>query len=125
MPNDRPFPKHGLSARERIEAARLRKTSGCDICGLVLELAGPRGTLPNIDHDHKTGKVRGVLCSRCNTGLSFLEKSKYIVNRALRYLVDPPGAFPDVSVLDTRRLRPLKWGRKRLTTVGELMKEEP
>lgn len=26
------------------------------------------------DHDHKTGKARGVLCLRCNIGLGFLEE---------------------------------------------------
>lgn len=67
------------------EAEALRNSrSGCDICG------GP----PNaskwdkfaIDHNHKTGQVRGILCGHCNQALGKLQDDPNIVIRAAEYL---------------------------------------
>lgn len=38
------------------------------------------------DHDHETRRIRGLLCSNCNTGLGKLGDSVKGVRRALRYL---------------------------------------
>ncbi len=39
-----------------------------------------------IDHDHKTGKVRGLLCSNCNTSLGSLNDSVDNLKQAILYL---------------------------------------
>jgi hypothetical protein len=39
-----------------------------------------------IDHNHETGKVRGLLCSNCNTGLGLFKDNPRIVDRAWEYL---------------------------------------
>lgn len=40
----------------------------------------------HVDHDHKTGKVRGLLCAACNRGLGFLRDSITIFQQGIRYL---------------------------------------
>ena len=40
----------------------------------------------HIDHCHKTGFVRGLLCRECNTGIGKLKESPKIFERALQYL---------------------------------------
>jgi len=39
-----------------------------------------------VDHCHKTGRVRGLLCFRCNTGLGGLRDSQKILLEAIQYL---------------------------------------
>src|SRR6266550_1376817 len=75
---------YGLS--EDVYQALLLKQGGlCAICG------GPpkRRTLA-VDHDHKSGEVRGLLCDRCNVGLGWIEDFEYQHN-ANRYLVEHAG----------------------------------
>ena len=39
-----------------------------------------------VDHDHETGKVRGLLCSNCNTALGKFKDNKLILQKAIDYL---------------------------------------
>ena len=39
-----------------------------------------------VDHCHETGKVRGILCGRCNSGIGFLRDSVELAKRAVEYL---------------------------------------
>lgn len=39
-----------------------------------------------IDHDHQTGKFRGLLCGNCNKGIGLLRDNKSILQRAIDYL---------------------------------------
>lgn len=56
----------------------------CDICGRAEHLT-VTGRL-HIDHDHETGKVRGLLCMGCNTGIGHLKDDVEILKNAINYL---------------------------------------
>ena len=40
----------------------------------------------SIDHDHKTGQIRGLLCDGCNKGIGFLKESEEILQNVNDYL---------------------------------------
>jgi hypothetical protein len=40
----------------------------------------------SVDHCHTTGKIRGLLCSDCNTGIGKLKENKNIFLLAIQYL---------------------------------------
>lgn len=71
---------YGLTL-ERVEAMRL---DGCQICGAT-NGGGRHGQL-HIDHDHKTGRIRGMLCHGCNTGLGAFRDDPNLLRRAATYL---------------------------------------
>ncbi|MFE3765930.1 endonuclease VII domain-containing protein [Streptomyces sp. NPDC059104] len=69
--------KYGIT-----EAERDRMIAGQGgLCCLCL-----RAPAVHVDHCHKTGKVRGVLCFNCNTGLGLLKENPDRILRAAEYL---------------------------------------
>lgn len=59
---------------------------GCAVCQRP-----PNGRKLCVDHDHRTGVVRGLLCSTCNTAIGLLQDDYATVVNAARYLLpDPP-----------------------------------
>ncbi len=54
----------------------------CAICSR-LNLSGRRLA---VDHDHATGKVRGLLCSRCNSAIGLARESLDVLKKTVLYL---------------------------------------
>lgn len=77
--------RYGISFIEH--AAIFIKQGGCcAICG-TKEKDATRKIL-FVDHDHKTGKVRGLLCHHCNSGLGYFMDSFENLSKAKDYLLE-------------------------------------
>jgi hypothetical protein len=64
----------------------------CAICK-QLETTVIRGKViaMSVDHDHNTGRARGLLCTSCNRGLGLFRDSEDILQAAIQYLKTPVG----------------------------------
>ena len=72
--------RYGITL-EQYEAMLESQNGKCAICkGDCLT-----GRNLAVDHDHETGKVRGLLCSKCNQGLGQLNNIE-LLQRAIDYL---------------------------------------
>ena len=73
--------KFGLTA-EQYEAMAIAQEGHCAIC--------PEPDKPDkrlaVDHDHKTGKVRALLCDRCNRGIGYFYENAELLRSAASYL---------------------------------------
>ena len=88
---DLPSPIHGKT-RAEIYAILQAQGCACAICGTTrhggaVTLAhGLTGQGWHGDHDHKTGRFRGVLCRQCNLGLGHFRDNIKTMYAAIHYL---------------------------------------
>lgn len=80
----------GLDDVERMEAAQ---DGVCALCGERPDYGrrranGDRFAVLHVDHDHETGRVRGLLCNRCNWWIGYYEKHKLNASQVAVYLRD-------------------------------------
>jgi hypothetical protein len=76
---------YGITLKDRQHMLDVRNGL-CDICQKVMpNTRGP--TSPNIDHNHNTKKIRGMLCSNCNRAIGLLGDNAAIIKRAAEYVL--------------------------------------
>ena len=71
---------------EKYEEAYIKQNGRCAICGCKLNSS--RYTRFAGDHNHRTGKLRGLLCTNCNTALGLFKDSIERLEMAKRYLIE-------------------------------------
>ena len=70
--------KYGIT-QEEYEQLYIAANGACEICHKELDVL-------YIDHNHDTGKVRGLLCRGCNTGIGMLQEDISTLLKAIKYL---------------------------------------
>lgn len=76
---------YNISAIEYKKLFKLQKGS-CAICGLH----SSKTDFLYVDHNHESGKVRGLLCKNCNWGLGIFDDDISVLERAIKYLTKKP-----------------------------------
>lgn len=98
--------KFGLTPDEY--SAKLEWQGG--VC-LICQRPPADGQFLDIDHDHRTGRPRGLLCRNCNQGLGQFREDPFLLAAAAGYLImwdaEEPREFPRVRLAiggEARRL---------------------
>lgn len=79
--------KYGISVDD-YDSMFTEQSGVCAICGQVETHRGRSGNVVPlaVDHDHDTGRVRGLLCHACNVTLGNVKDSVDRLQRAIDYL---------------------------------------
>lgn len=73
--------KFGITV-EQYDATLEKQNGVCAICNKTCRT----GRRLAVDHCHKTGKVRGLLCAECNNGIGKLNDDPDLLRKAIKYL---------------------------------------
>ncbi len=68
---------------EMYEDLLAAQNNACAICKAT---RGAKRQRLHVDHDHATGRIRGLLCSACNRGIGFFKDSPNLLQTAAAYL---------------------------------------
>jgi len=72
--------RYGLTP-ERYEVMRQEQNGKCAICGTP-----EQGHPLCVDHCHASGRIRGLLCKHCNSGLGYFHDDREAIRNAIQYL---------------------------------------
>ncbi len=75
--------RYGINGEE-YDRMLISQNGGCAICGANKEQN--RGQFLAVDHCHRTGNVRGLLCHLCNRAIGLLKDNPAVIERAAEYL---------------------------------------
>lgn len=78
-----PVSRHVRITRSEYDERLIAQSGRCAVCATPMQK-------PCVDHDHRTGEVRGLLCASCNTMLGHAKDSILILGAAIDYLAPQP-----------------------------------
>lgn len=81
---------------EEYEDILISQNNGCAICG---NNNGNRVMF--VDHDHSNGKIRGLLCTRCNCAIGLFEDDAEKMAKAIKYIT---GTTVTISALFSKEV---------------------
>lgn len=78
---------YGITLDEYNEKSR-QQDNKCAICNNVETSTHQSGTIRElaVDHCHKTGQVRDLLCGKCNLGIGAFDDNPTLVENVIKYL---------------------------------------
>lgn len=74
--------EYGITLKKYLEIVA-SQDSRCALCHCPLDFTK---RWPPVDHDHETGKIRGILHAQCNTGIGNLREDPEVCRQAAVYL---------------------------------------
>ncbi len=78
--------RYGVSL-EWFRDKHAQQGGACIICGHIPPPDGVKAAARlHVDHDHKTGAVRDLLCTRCNQGIGFFRDDPALLRSAAEYI---------------------------------------
>ena len=79
--------KYGIT-EDQYNSMLVEQEGVCIICGQKETKKSRTGNIValHVDHDHSTGKVRGLLCHKCNTILGLGNENKEVFYKIIQYL---------------------------------------
>lgn len=72
---------YGITLEECTKMWHIQNNS----CAICMKNIKP-GVGSAIDHNHKTGEIRGLLCQKCNAGLGMFDDNILILSNAISYI---------------------------------------
>lgn len=67
------------------------------VCAICSNHQVPKNRSLSVDHDHLTGEIRGLLCTRCNTAIGLMRDSSDFLEKAMEYLNAQKRKTPQVQ----------------------------
>lgn len=77
-------------------------------CAICLDPFHPQHRRPEIDHCHRKGKIRGLLCRDCNLGLGYFKDRVQSLDAAIGYLIGATAPRPNLPTAVRQRA----WSRR-------------